>query len=130
MLSGASCGEKETSDFTDEHHTHVHSDAKPIRSDRNPQTQPKRRFTLTHRHMAVIMSTAYGTSSRRLLMIPKLAEELAAGKDQNGDIYEAFLKTSKHIEDHAEDQIPVFFSTLSKKLCLGHMFNPYFNTQN
>lgn len=70
------------------------------------------------------MSTAYGTESRRKLMITKLAEHLRAGKGKTGDVFEAFKKTAADIEGLLPEQVPSFNSTFTKNLCLADIFQP------
>lgn len=83
------------------------------------------RYSLPQKHMAVIASATYNMEARRGVMIPLLAKHLRAGEEEDGDIYEAFLHTNYDIAERLQyEGVPVFMSTLTKKLCLGSMFIP------
>lgn len=71
--------------------------------------------------MAVLMAAQHGQTAQRSLLIPLLAKHL---KQQDGDIYEAFMKASKEISFIKPEQVPFFQSTFVNKLCLSQIFKP------
>lgn len=75
-------------------------------------------ITLKYRHMATIMACTHGAVTDRGVMIPCLAENL----EKSGDVYDAFIATSDKVGDLKPEQIPVFMSTLTRRLNLSKMF--------
>lgn len=89
------------------------------------QEEDKPDIDFKERDVCLIMATVSGDYAYGNLMIPILARELRSSND--GDIYEAFLKTHAKMRDRlnatpGRDQIPKYHSTLEHKLCLQKIF--------
>lgn len=69
--------------------------------------------------MAVIMSTAYGSTARRNLLIPILMHQLTVTK---GHIWESFTRANREMSKLSCDQVSTFHTTLDRQLILGNYY--------
>ena len=75
----------------------------------------------TSRNFMLLMSTAPGRLSQRNLMIPYLVNQMKRLRPED-DLYEAFVNTAAMIRQTFQTQIPVFISTMEKKLLVREFF--------